>query len=124
MDNKFEYTYSAPRNAEVERIRKKYAPKTSAQSKLEQIRMMDRRVESEAVGFALDIGITGALVLGLGMCCCMVWTELFVLGIIVGIIGIAVCGAAYPLYTSKLKKKRAEIAPQILKLTEELENLR
>jgi len=122
MENKFEYTYSAPRNAEIEKIRKKYAPQTSAESKLEQIKKLDSSVESEAVGCALGIGIPGSLVLGIGMCCTMVWTDLFVLGIIIGIIGIAMCGAAYPIYKSTINKKRAEIAPQILKLTNELEN--
>ena len=87
MENKFEYTYSAPRNAEIEKIRKKYVPQTSTESKLEQIKKLDSSVESEAVGCALGIGIPGSLVLGIGMCCTMVWTDLFVLGIIIGIIG-------------------------------------
>ena len=98
MENKFEYTYSAPKNAEIEKIRKKYAPQTSAESKLEQIKKLDSSVESEAVGCALGIGIPGSLILGLGMSCCMVWTDLFILGIIVGIIGMIMCGAAYPIY--------------------------
>ncbi|MBQ8826842.1 MAG: hypothetical protein IJ007_07100 [Oscillospiraceae bacterium] len=121
MENKFEYTYSAPRNAEIEKIRKKYAPQTSAESKLEQIKKLDNGVEGEAVGYALGIGIPGSLILGLGMSCCMVWTDLFIPGIIVGIIGMVMCGAAYPIYKNTIKKKRAEIAPQILKLSEEIE---
>ena len=121
MENKFEYTYSAPKNAEIEKIRKKYAPQTSAESKLEQIKKLDSSVESEAVGCALGIGIPGSLILGLGMSCCMVWTDLFILGIIVGIIGMIMCGAAYPIYKNTIKKKRAEIAPHILKLSEEIE---
>lgn len=121
MENKFEYTYSAPKNAEIEKIRKKYAPQTSAESKLEQIKKLDSSVESEAVGCALGIGIPGSLILGLGMSCCMVWTDLFILGIIVGIIGMVMCGAAYPIYKNTIKKKRAEIASQILKLSEEIE---
>ena len=121
MENKFEYTYSAPKNEEIEKIRKKYAPQTSDESKLEQIKKLDSSVESEAVGCALGIGIPGSLILGLGMSCCMVWTDLFILGIIVGIIGMIMCGAAYPIYTSTIKKKRTEIAPQILKLSEEIE---
>ena len=121
MENKFEYTYSAPRNAEIEKIRKKYAPKISTESKLEQIKKLDSSVESEAVGCALGIGIPGSLILGLGMSCCMVWTDLFILGIIIGIIGMVMCGAAYPIYKNTINKRRAEIAPQILKLSEEIE---
>ena len=56
------------------------------------------------------------------MCCTMVWTDLFVLGILIGIIGIAMCSAAYPIYKNTVNKKRMKIAPQILKLTNELEN--
>lgn len=120
MDNKFEYTYSAKRNEEIEKIRKKYVPQTSAESKFEQIKKLDSSVESNAVICALGIGIPGSLVLGLGMCCTMVWTNLFVLGIIIGILGMIMCGAAYPIYKKSIKKRRAEIAPQILKLTDEL----
>ena len=105
MENKFEYSYSAARNSEIEKIRKKYVPKTSAESKLEQIKKLDSSVESEAVGCALGIGIPGSLVLGIGMCCTMVWTDLFVLGIIIGIIGIAMCSAAYPIYKKTINKQ-------------------
>lgn len=122
MENKFEYTYSAPENAEIEKIRKKYAPQTSAETKLEQIKKLDNSVKSKGIACALAIGIPGALILGFGMCCTMVWTNLFVLGIIVGIIGMAMCGAAYPIYKNTINKKRAEVGPQILKLTEEIEN--
>lgn len=121
MENKFEYTYSAPRNAEVERIRKKYAPQTSAESKMQQIKRLDNSVGTESLAYSLAVGLTGVLVLGVGMCCTMVWTDLFVLGIIIGIMGIAICGCAYPLYKNTIRKRRAEIAPQILKLSEEIE---
>lgn len=121
MDKKFEYTYSAPQNAEIERIRKKYEPKTITESKLEQIKRLDNSVETEGIACSLALGIVGSLVLGLGMCCTMVWADLFILGIIVGIIGMIMCGCAYPLYKDTVNKKRAEIAPQILKLSEEYE---
>lgn len=120
MENKFEYTYSAEKNIELEKIRNKYAPQTEVETKLDMIKKLDKNVEREATTSALVIGILGALILGIGMCCTMVWTNLFVLGIIVGLIGIALCSVSYPFYKSVLKKKRSEIAPQILKLTEEL----
>ena len=122
MENKYEYTYSATKNTELERIRKKYTPQTSAESKMEQIKKLDSSVEKEALAWALGTGIPGSLVLGIGMCCTMVWTDLFILGMIIGIIGIALCCCAYPVYKSMLRKKREKIAPQILKLTNELEN--
>jgi len=122
MDNKFEYTYSAARNAEIERIRKKYEPPTSAESKLEQLKKLDGSVEGSAVTAALITGFLGALVSGYGMCCVMLWKELFAVGIIVGIIGMIICGAAYPLYKEVIKDKRRKLAPEILRLSDEIEN--
>ena len=70
---------------------------------------------------SLTVGILGALILGFGMSCIMVWSEkMFVPGIILGIIGIAVSVFAYPIYKIKAEKKRKEIAPLIIKLTDEL----
>ena len=120
MEQKFEYTYSAKEKSELEKIRKKYTPKTSEESKLEQIRRLDKSVESSAMTKALIVGIIGSLILGVGMCCTMVWTDFFVLGIIVGIIGMLVCGLAYPVYKRSLDQKRAVVGAQILKLSDEI----
>lgn len=120
MEQKFEYTYSAKEKSELEKIRKKYTPKTSEESKLEQIKKLDKSVESSAMTKALTVGIIGSLILGVGMCCTMVWTDFFVLGIIVGIIGMLVCGLAYPVYKRSLEQKRAVVGAQILKLSDEI----
>lgn len=120
MEQKFEYTYSAKEKTELEKIRKKYTPKTSEESKLEQIKRLDKSVESSAMTRALTVGIIGSLILGVGMCCTMVWTDFFVLGIIVGIIGMLVCGLAYPVYKRSLDQKRAVVGAQILKLSDEI----
>ncbi|MBQ4095210.1 MAG: hypothetical protein IJC65_02140 [Oscillospiraceae bacterium] len=120
MEQKFEYTYSAKEKSELEKIRKKYTPKTSEESKLEQIKRLDKSVESSAMTKALIVGIIGSLILGVGMCCTMVWTDFFVLGIIVGIIGILVCTLAYPVYKRSLDQKRAVVGAQILKLSDEI----
>jgi hypothetical protein len=53
----------------------------------------------------------------------MVWADkYFIIGIVVGITGIAILVAAYPLFVHITKKQREKIAPEILKLTEELSN--
>ncbi len=44
------------------------------------------RVSGKSI-LAIIVGIVGALLLGVGMCFCMVWDKMFV-GIIVGLIGI------------------------------------
>ena len=67
------------------------------------------------------MGVVGCLLLGVGMCCTMVWTgELFIPGIIIGLAGIALVAAAYPVYSRITRKEREKIAPEILKLTDEL----
>lgn len=120
MENKetFSYTYSAKQQEEIKKIREKYVPKEA--DKMEQLRRLDASVTRKGTVISLVVGIIGALVLGVGMCCCMVWTDLFVLGIIVGIIGITAVLAAYPLYSFVTKREREKIAPEIIRLTDEL----
>lgn len=120
MENKetFSYTYSAKEQEEIKKIRKKYVPKEA--DKMEQLRRLDAGVTQKGTAISLVVGIIGALILGTGMSMCMVWTELFVLGIIVGIVGIVMVSAAYPLYSYVTKKEREKIAPEIIRLTDEL----
>ena len=120
MENKetFSYTYSAKEQEEIKKIREKYVPKEA--DKMEQLRRLDASVTQKGTVVSLVVGIVGALILGTGMSMCMVWTELFVLGIIAGVIGIVVVSAAYPLYSYVTKKEREKIAPEIIRLTDEL----
>ena len=68
----------------------------------------------KATTAALVLGIPAALVLGGGMSLCMVaGGSLMVPGILVGILGIAGCVAAWPLYRSTYAKEQAAVAPQI-----------
>ena len=116
---KFEYTYSAKRQEEIEKIRRKYLPKE--EDKMELLRKLDRDVTKPGTMWALIIGITGCLLLGTGMSCTMVWTDSFFgLGIVVGIVGMLVMGLAYPVYVRITKRQREKLAPKILELTEEL----
>lgn len=122
MDNKnnaFEYTYSAPQQEEIKRIREKYLPKE--EDKMEQLRRLDQSAAQKGTAVSLAVGTIGSLILGIGMCCTMVWAEtMFIPGIIIGLIGIAGISLAYPLYTRITKKEREKIAPEILRLTDEL----
>jgi hypothetical protein len=122
MDNSkgtFRYTYSAKEQEEIEKIRQKYIPKE--ENKMEQLRKLDESSTKPGTIAALALGIVSALLLGVGMCCTMVWADrYFVPGIVVGLLGIAGMIAAYPLYNHITAKKREQIAPEILRLTEEL----
>ena len=124
MENKenregFSYTYSAEEQQELKRIREKYLPKE--ENKMEQLRSLDSKATGKATMIAIIIGVIGTLLLGVGMCCTLVWQgRWFVPGILVGIIGIGIVAIAYPVYNKTLKTEREKIAPEVLKLTEEL----
>ena len=115
----FSYTYSAKEQAEVRDIRSQYLP--PEEDKMEKLRRLHNSTAREGSVKALTVGILGALLLGVGMCCCMVWKGVwFIPGIVIGIAGLAVAGIANPLYHKTVKKAREKIAPEVLKLTEEL----
>ena len=46
--------------------------------------------------------------------------AIFIAGIVIGIIGMAVSGVAYPIYLKITQKERAKIAEQIIALSDEL----
>lgn len=115
----FEFNYSARQQEEIQKIRKKYAP--PQEDKLEQLRRLDAGVTRKGSTMALIVGILSALLLGLGMSCCMVWGgDLFLPGILVGVAGLVGVALAYPLYERITRKERERIAPEILRLSDEL----
>lgn len=117
----FQYTYSSKEQEELKKIRSKYLPKE--ENKMELLRRLDAQVTEKATMYSIIVGVIGTLILGTGMSFCMVWTDsvfVFALGIIVGIIGMVSLAMAYPVYNRTVKKERERIAPEILRLTEEL----
>ncbi len=121
MNEKNTYSYSAQENKEIKKIRDKYTGPEERETKLEQLRRLDASVHNKAAALSLAVGIIGALLLGIGMSCVLVWADkMFIPGIILGIIGIAITVLAYPIYKIKSEKIRKEIAPVILKITDEL----
>lgn len=118
-EESFSYTYSASQRKEIEEIRKRYLPEQ--EDKMAQLRRLDAGVTRKGTIVALSLGSVSCLLLGLGMCCSMVWMERwFVFGIVIGLIGVSGMAAAYPVFIRITKRERERIAPQILKLTEEL----
>lgn len=127
--NGFSYTYSAKEQAELKKLREKYTPPTQEEDKLTRLRRLDAGVTSSAQAVALVFGVLGTLVLGFGMSLCM--TELsailgahedlaMVIGIVIGLIGGVIAALAYPIYNAIVKAKRRKIAPEIIRLTDEL----
>ena len=125
----FQYTYSAKEQAELKRIREKYTPSTKAEDKMERLRKLDAGVTQKAQMVALIFGIIGALILGVGMSLCMSdFAEILgsyrdmalIIGIPVGLIGGVLAALAYPMYNLIVKRERKKIAPEIIRLTDEL----
>lgn len=127
IETSFSYTYSAKEQEEIKRIQKKY--QTREVNDIDRLRMLDAKVTEKATTVSLILGIVGALILGTGMS--LIMTDLgnifglqgitnMVIGILVGAIGLVLAILAYPVYQKVLKKEREKIAPEILRMTEEL----
>lgn len=122
----FSFTYSADQQREIQAIRKKYLP--PEEDKMEKLRRLHAGPTRKAQAVSIAIGVVGALIMGTGMS--LVLTELGDLlgrysmsgGIAVGVVGMALVALAYPAYQRVLKREREKIAPEILRLSEELLN--
>lgn len=125
----FNYTYSAAQQKEIEEIRKKYITDTSTAEadKMERLRKLDYSVTRKAAAISLSVGILSVLIMGSGMSLVMTdlgkslgMAETSLTGILIGVAGMAGVILAYPLYRRIIEKERRKIAPQVLKLTDEL----
>lgn len=128
--NGFSYTYSARDREEAEKIREKYEEKPAPQeTAMERLRRLDGGVTKKAQTVSLTLGILGVLILGCGMS--LVMTDIagalgmaagiaMAVGILIGCLGCIMTALAYPLYRAVLRRERARIAPEILRLSEEL----
>lgn len=115
----FTYQYSATQNREVEHIRKKYLPRE--ESKIEILRKLDNRVQSAGMIPSLCIGIIGVLIFGIGMCFGLdVFAGADWLSVLFCVIGAAIMIPAYPVYRHIARKTKAELTPEILRLSDEI----
>ena len=125
----FTYTYSAKEQTELKRIRDKYTAPTEAEDKMERLRRLDASVTNTAQTVAIVFGVIGTLILGFGMS--LIMTDLaeilgshkdmsMVIGVIVGVVGGVLASLAYPIYNAIVKAKRKKLAPEIIRLTDEL----
>ncbi len=129
--NGFSYTYSAEEQEELKRIRAKYIPEENGEDedKMERLRKLDGSVAKTAQLVALTVGIIGTLILGFGMSLCM--TDIgavlgmdgslsIIVGIVTGVLGGAAAAVAYPIYNAIVRIKQRKLAPEIIRLTDEL----
>lgn len=103
----------------AEQLANEYAPKDT--SKVIALRKLDTKAKLPATVFTYTFGIITALVTGVGMCLSMKvigsgTTATFILGVIIGIIGLVGMGINYPLYKRMLKKGKQKYAFEIMEL--------
>ena len=107
----------------AEQLANEYAPKDT--SKVVALRKLDARAKLPATIFTYTFGIIAALVTGVGMCFSMNvigsgTSTMFVLGVIVGIVGLAGMGINYPIYKKMLAKGKQKYAYEIIELAKEI----
>ena len=89
------------------------------------LRKLDTKAKLPAIIFAYTFGIIAALVTGIGMCFSMNvigngTSTMFVLGVIIGIIGLMGMGINYPVYRKMLAKGKQKYAFEIMELAKEI----
>lgn len=107
----------------AEQIANEYAPKDT--SKVVALRKLDVKAKLPANIFTYTLGTISALVFGTGMCLTMGeigsgTTGSFVLGIIIGIIGMVGMGVNYPIYMRILENGKKKYAFEIMELAKEI----
>ncbi len=108
---------------QIEKIRSQYDEHT--ETDFDKLQKLDKEVKRPASIFAYVFGIIGALILGTGMSIVMGTnaTEfLFIVGIAVGIIGIAMVSFNYMIYRAMLKSRRKKYASAIIELSDKILN--
>ena len=107
----------------AEQLANEYAPKDT--SKVIALRKLDARAKLPATVFTYSFGIISALILGVGMCLTMGQigsgtTGSFVLGIVIGMIGMIGMGVNYPIYKRILENGKKKYAFEIMELAKEI----
>ncbi len=107
----------------AEQLANEYAPKDT--SKIIALRKLDAKAKLPATVFAYTFGIFAALTMGVGMCLSMKviggdTPAMFILGVILGIVGLSGAGVNYPIYKKLLTRGKQKYASDIMQLAKEI----
>ena len=126
MNEKFNYTYSAPtekQKREIEQIRRQYLEKENKNDdKFIRLKRLNSIVKNGASIVALILGVIGVLIFGTGMSLVLEFEKL-VLGIVVACIGVIPIAIAAPVYNVVFKHNKKKYGEEILRLSEQLLNV-
>ena len=115
----------------VNKIRTQYTEKevTGQEEGLKKLQELDKEVRRPANVFAYTFGTVAALIMGTGMS--LVMTEIgnrfgeqvgLPAGIVIGVIGLLMAVANYPIYKKILANRQKKYADKIIALSDELLN--
>lgn len=116
-----EFSYDEKQLQTAQNIRESYGERR--ETDLEKLRRLDEKVKRPADILAYTLGVIGALILGVGMCICMGVlgsSNLFALGIVVGVAGIAVVVANYFIYRAVLNSRKKKYSAEVLALSDKI----
>lgn len=118
----FSYSYSAAEQEEIRAIRSKYTTPVQEAASIERLRRLDAGAGRGASAAALSIGAVSALLFCGGMCCAMVRGQerYLVPEAAAALAGMAGMIISYPVYSLLLKRSRERLAPEIMRITDEL----
>lgn len=109
----------------VEKIRSQYTEQEHTE--LDDLKALDAKVKRPAKVFGYTYGSVAALVMGAGMS--LVMTEIgsvlglektLMLGIVVGIAGLAMSCSTYPIYKKILNSRKKKYADKIVELSDRI----
>ena len=109
----------------VEKIRSQYTE--AEHTELDELKALDAKVKKPARVFGFTWGSIGAIVMGAGMSLVMTdigtllgMTETLIPGIAVGIAGLVMSCATYPIYKKILNSRRKKYAGKIMELSDRI----
>ena len=113
----------------VQKIRTQYMEKNSSEKNLDLLRELDAEVKRPANVFGYVFGSISAIIMGAGMS--LVMTDIgqqlgisntMPLGIVIGVVGMLMAIATYPIYKNILASRKEKYADRILELSEKIMN--
>lgn len=122
----FSYSYSAEERKEICAIRDKYTRAPESEGTIEKLRRLDRSVYNKASAASITVGVVGTLLFGFGFSTVMTDILAFlgntaiIIGVVCALVGIAIASLAYPIYNLVTRNERERIAPEVIRLSDEL----
>ncbi len=112
----------------AQKIRTQYTQKQS--SDIDALRKLDSKVKRPANIFAYVFGSIAAIIMGCGMSIVMtdigaiigVTENAMLIGVITGVVGMALALINYPIYKGILASRKKKYAPRIIELSDKITN--